>query len=40
MNEITANGGGNAIFLMLGIFIGVVFTILVLTFLNRKKDEN
>ena len=40
MNEITANGGGQIIFLMLGIFIGVVFTIGLLTFLNRNKDEN
>lgn len=40
IEQATTNAGGQIIFLILGIFIGVVFTIALLTFLNRKKDEN
>lgn len=38
IEQATQNGGGAVIFLMLGIFIGVVFTIGLLTFLNRNQE--
>jgi hypothetical protein len=40
MTEITANGGGTVIAFIFGICLGAVFTIALLTFLNRKNNEN
>lgn len=40
IEQITANGGAAVISGVFGFGIGVIFTLCLLIFLNRNKDEN